>query len=210
MRAQVRRENPDLNSTLIKMIMLEMWSNLPQETKAEYERKEREAREEYERKMREYKTSQAVGSLLPTGNGGIGGGGDLLSGTGGGGLFSNGSGGGLLSGNGGNVGLLGQSGDQPLPSASDNPSTGDVREGQVKPPRDMNNSTLHIVHIMPTDKKGQLLYAINAMSQFKGKSLEELRNEDYDLMDNRDSLCESDRQALEAKIEGNSVDFLCL
>ena len=210
MRDQVRRENPDLSLTEIAKLMAERWLNLPPETKAKYERKEREVQEEYERKMREYETSQAVGSLLPTGNGGIGGGGGLLSGTGGGGLFSNNSDGGLFSGNGGNVSLLGQSGDQPLPSAFDNPSTGDVREGQVKPPRDMNNSTLHIVHIMPTDKKGQLLYAINAMSQFKGKSLEELRNEDYDLMDNRDSLCESDRQALEAKIEGNSVDFLCL
>ena len=65
------------------------------------------------------------------------------------------------------------------------------------------NNTLHVAHIMTKDKDGQLLIAINAMSQFKGKSLEELRDEDYNLLDDPSSLCESDRQALDAKIAGN-------
>ena len=69
------------------------------------------------------------------------------------------------------------------------------------------NNTLHINHIIPLNKDGHRVYAINAMREFKGKSLEELRNEDYNFLDDPDSLSNFDRQALEAKIAGTSFNF---
>ena len=46
------------------------------------------------------------------------------------------------------------------------------------------------------------------MRELSGESLEELRNEDYNFLDDPDSLSNSDRQALEAKIAGTSFNFL--
>ena len=190
---QVTDENPDLSDLLVNAKIFEKWHLLPLETKADYERKFLEVRAEYERRVgpiRTYATYKPT--YLP-----------LLRNESGG-LTNTVSSGGCFSRNGTDVKRLGQGG----PGNNDgkdlaNQSADDDGGGeQVTSPPEMNN-TLHIVHIMTKDKDGQLLIAINAMSQFKGKSLEELRDEDYNLLDDPNSLCESDRQALDAKIAGN-------
>ena len=58
----IRRENPGLSLTELTKIMSTMWSNLPPETKARYERKYQETKE-YERKMRQHEASQRAGEI---------------------------------------------------------------------------------------------------------------------------------------------------
>ena len=70
------------------------------------------------------------------------------------------------------------------------------------------NNTLHIIYAMTPSRDKSPIYAINAMPEFKGKSLEELRNEDYKFLNDPNSLSNFDRQALEARIAGTSFNFL--
>ena len=65
---QIKRESPDLKMTELTKIMSMMWSNLPLEIKARYERKCQELKEEYERKMRQYETSQRAGEINSSNN----------------------------------------------------------------------------------------------------------------------------------------------
>ena len=111
-------------------------------------------------------------------------GGGLLGGGGGGLLGGGGGGGGLLGGGGG--GLLGGGGGGMLGGGAGN----------------MGIGTLNTKFNTTKNKDGHQIHSINAIKELHGRSLDELRFEDYRLMKNAQSLPDNYKQALQNKIQG--------